>query len=110
MKRPDSCIVHRTSTTTKTPLNRPEKTINDYGPYSCRVGKATSTLTQVSELPQIKFQSNLRLYLDVTANIQKGDIAEVTNKFGVVTKYTVQNAYRPGYHHTECDIVANEES
>lgn len=110
MKRPDSCSIHRTSTTIQPPLNRPQKVVNDYGPYSCRVGKVTSTLTQVSGLPQIKFQSNLRLYLDVKANIQKGDIAEVTNKFGEVTKYTVQNAYRPGYHHTECDIIINEES
>jgi hypothetical protein len=108
MKRPDKCTVHRTVTTIEPPLNRPKPSIENYGPYTCRVGKVTSTITQGQ--PQNKILSTLRLYLDVSANIQEGDIAEVTNKKGIITKYTVQNAYTPGYHHTECDIVIKKES
>ena len=108
MKRPDKCIVHRITNILKPPLNRPEPHTDDYGPYSCRVGKPTSTLTQLQ--PQILIQRNLKLYMNVSVNIQKGDIAEVTDKYGVKTKYTVQNVYRPGYQHTECDITIKEET
>lgn len=108
MKRPDKCTVHRITTTLEAPLNRPKKTPESFGPYPCRVGKVTATL--IKGQPQITLQTNLRLYINVAANIKKGDIAEVTDKYGIVTKYTIENVYRPGYHHTECDITIKEES
>lgn len=97
-----TCTV-RSTVTALGDRNRPSKTTTE-SVQQCRLARVSSSSAGMAQgSPQAVVNGSMRVYMDVEADVQRGDLLICEGD-----TYHVTALYRPNNHHLEADLVMNE--